>query len=725
MLIGQTAFGGMVLKDEPHLIPETASTYARNCDLRTHAATSLKGLGSSDVTIPTNVKSLFTINGFQFFTWNEVVFATKAPTINDTYSRVYYADSTGPRVTQSRLALTTGGVPSESWRIGVPVPTLAALTLSDLTSLPDGLSLVFKFFYEEGGIRFQEQTVATTMVTLGREYTFTIPDRDGATGLAGTSVTITDYYNGGWRNVGTTERPQQATVIGPSSIQLVPQGTVISGISSISADELATNSTLAAAWSAVAGNDKTPISAIPVIMLQGMVDGKVAITAYSDNSAFLRSDQPVKMSLKEGTATTMKVLLEWGTGGVFGKDTTRRNEAYVVTFMNSFGEESGPSLPMTTARDYLQRARLQITVPADAGQYKDITKVRCYRTVADAENNYFLCGEQSMTLAAGSTVYFDVPAVSSAVIGQSLESTTRRPPPTDCKGALLSAFGSVILWRENELWVSESYRGHAFSPDYVVTFPNNIITARVTAFGIMVWTTAGVWTVTGASPKNLFPQRIPIRQTVVSEQAIAVYENSVVFASPDGLVTVRGSDATLAPFLEIMTRDQWRDKYAARFSTLTMGAHDGYVVGMFSTGDGFMIRLDEGAGSMIEHGINGNSFFYFPQTDELYVGGSPGITKWATGSQLAWQYQSRVQRTGKPVNFGALRVRGSGTVTVTVIGDGVTIGSYAVSLTDAGVTVRLPTGRKAQFWRINVDGTAGAKLLGNWLAGIPAELSGA
>ena len=64
-----------------------------------------------------------------------------------------------------------------------------------------------------------------------------------------------------------------------------------------------------------------------MIMLQGMVDGKVAITAYSDNSAFLRPDQPVKMSLKENTATTMKVLLEWGPVAYSGRtrhDATRR-----------------------------------------------------------------------------------------------------------------------------------------------------------------------------------------------------------------------------------------------------------------------------------------------------------------------------------------------------------------------------------------------------------------
>ena len=56
------------------------------------------------------------------------------------------------------------------------------------------------------------------------------------------------------------------------------------------------------------------------------MDGKVAITAYSDNSAFLRPDQPVKMSLKENTATTMKVLLEWGPVAYSGEghDTTQR-----------------------------------------------------------------------------------------------------------------------------------------------------------------------------------------------------------------------------------------------------------------------------------------------------------------------------------------------------------------------------------------------------------------
>lgn len=476
-------------------------------------------------------------------------------------------------------------------------------------------------------------------------------------------------------------------------------------------------------YNAVSSADKTPTGAVPTLLIEATVAGSVVFSAYSDGSSFVRADQPVKIMLKEDSPTVLRAVIEWGGNGLIGKTQARETAAYVITLVNVFGEESGPSLPVVVTKDYLQVVTIGYTLDGSISQYVPCTKIRFYKTVAGAGSDYFMTDEIAFTASPGSfTETLSSNAIAS--IGPTLESTTRVPPPTDCKGALVTGFGSILLWRANELWPSEMYRGHAFSPDYVVTFPNNIVTVRSTAFGILVWTTAGVYIVNGSNPRALLPVRLPVRQTVVNDLAIAVYENTVIYASPDGLVVIQGSDASLGGFLKIMTRQQWRSRYSARFSSLVLAAHDGYIVGLFSSGDGFLIRMDEDVGDFVEHSITGLGAFYFPQTDQLYIGGPSGIKVYNEGVPLSWQWYSKEFRVGKPVNMGAFEACGYGAMIVVLLGDDVVLATFAITLSTKGTLQRLPTGNKCQHYRLQFNALAGSILTSFRLCEIPAELAG-
>ena len=62
-----------------------------------------------------------------------------------------------------------------------------------------------------------------------------------------------------------------------------------------------------------------------------------------------------------------------------------------------------------------------------------------------------------------------------------------------------------------------------------------------------------------------------------------------------------------------------------------LASHDGYLVGLFPTGDGFMFRLDEEAGEFVRISQTGYCGFVLPQTDGLYIGTDYGIVQYASG----------------------------------------------------------------------------------------------
>jgi hypothetical protein len=720
---------GMMPKYAAHLLPDNAASYARNVDVRNGT---LKGIRAPAKTedienVAGSAKSIFTLDGTRYFTWPVTAHASRAPTIGDINERIYYADTTsGPRVTQRNQMSVNGGAPSLNWRVGVPIPKISSSSVDNMATLPDNLALVARFWYEADGVRYQEQSISLTQIVLGREYSFTLPTRDAAPQGASLSVTITDYFSGFWVNVGTLTDKKVATVVSATQIQL-PNGEIVTA-SAVSDDLQVTSTSVSSIWSASqTPANKTPAAAKPTISIDAQKNGKSEFICYSENSVSVRADQPAKVTLKEGaSASVMNAVIEWGGSGSFSKGSSKDTSAYVVTLVNSFEEEGGPSEAVVLTRDFLQQITLQVQIPVDAAEYNGQTRIRVYKSVTGTGNDFFRVYEFSTALTANATYTLVVRPPTAAELGPTLESTTRQPPPKSARGGLTTAFGSVMWWTGNEVWFSETYRGHAYSTDYVVTLPNNVITVRPTAFGVVAWTTAGVHIINGSSPRNLLAVQLPIRQTLVNDSAISIYENMVIFASQDGLVTMRGSDARLEPFLAIMDRDQWGQMYSSRFTSLTLAAHDGYLYGMFASGDGFAIRFEEQGGIFVEHSINAIGAAYFPQTDELLLGTSNGLEKFAAGALLDWVWQSKEFRVGKPVNMGAFQCVGSGVISYIIGIDAGSLSPENMNLSSIGTTHRLPALQKGQHWRVVLASSGSGDSVNSFrLCGVPRELSGA
>ena len=168
-------FSGIRPRLPESLLPEGAATVAQNCDFAYGELRNTKD-GFLYTNMQNTPQSIYTDDGLSFYTWTADVNAVRSPLAKDTLNRLYYTGDSGFKVTNRLGTRVNGGTPSTSYLVGVPKPTvsptLAALAPTDINT--STATLVFKFHWEYGGVKYQEQTISPTNIG-SNQYQFTPP----------------------------------------------------------------------------------------------------------------------------------------------------------------------------------------------------------------------------------------------------------------------------------------------------------------------------------------------------------------------------------------------------------------------------------------------------------------------------------------------------------------------------------------------------------------------
>jgi hypothetical protein len=153
------------------------------------------------------------------------------------------------------------------------------------------------------------------------------------------------------------------------------------------------------------------------------------------------------------------------------------------------------------------------------------------------------------------------------------------------------------------------------------------------------------------------------------------------------------------------TRDKWRELYGSKLAAMHLEHHDGNLLVWFDDGtNGFVMRLEEEAPSMTNLGIPYTAAYVHPVADTLYL--ARGNTIWAYGAGTArrsYTWRSKDIHLPKPTNLGALQVKGTGKVSITVYADGTALPTQVVTATLNGTTVRLPSGFLSVIWSVKAE----------------------
>lgn len=383
--------------------------------------------------------------------------------------------------------------------------------------------------------------------------------------------------------------------------------------------------------------------------------------------------------------STGTIDIKWG---------VNETRAYTYTVLNTWNEESGPAPAATIDVTYMQDVSVAYTVPS-FGNYRPYANTKIYRTYGTSAS-YVSVGTPS------SSPYSDT-SFKASDIGVSLPSLEWAPPPSGLFGLTALPNGVFAAFAGNRLYFCEPYRPHTWQ--HSMTFPLAIRGICPGSQSLVVTTAGGSYMVLGSSPKNMQQSLLPIPQSGVTHRSMALLEGSVAYASNDGIVMVSGSQATMNVSQQFFSREDWRGRYADVLGDIRFTYHDGFLVAASSTqAKGFVVRLDEAAGTFAQYNVQLDAAFYLPILDTLYYSVGTKLYRFRGSESFhTADWWSKDYVLGKHVNFGAGYIRCQGPVTITLYADGVQW--HQVTMNSTGY-FRIPAGNRALKWSIRLQTTS-------------------
>lgn len=675
----QNLFSGVIPRLPESLLPEPAATIAHNCDFAYGELRNTKG-GLLIGGMSNAPASIYTEDGLSFYTWTTDVNAVRSPVVNDTFGRVYYTDGSAMKVALRAGMRVNGGPPGSSYQVGVPRPAQPPRLTVQIPDVSNAAkyALAFRFHYELGGVKYQEQAVTPAALGGGR-YQFTPPTRSRMVSYAN--------FDG---------FPEEGVA-----------GTVYK------ADDSAAFYTWGGSAYVPTTGDATPAQAFPVLRVTCTVveDGSQLFDSYSENSGFKSTGGIWAISLaNDPNAASFTATL---TAAI--KEADKVTRAYVITYVNTYGEEGPPSQPAKV--DTAPLVDVSLTAVLDAtGGYAPIKEIRIYRTPDDsAVSAYFYAGK--ITTPGGAPGNYPLlDSVKGVQLNEELSSFSFLPPPSGLQGLMQLPNGILMAGKGNELWFSEPYKPWAWPPEYVKVLPSNLTGGIAVGSGAVVTTTTTPYLVSGVASDAMTTTKLNVDQAGVSKWSIAVVDGLCMFASHDGLVVVNGASASLAQSQRLFTREKWRELYGAGLGGMRFAVWDGRLVAFSATGafTPFMIRFDEADGKMTElPGFQASCAFVSPVSDQFYYAWGTALYQFNGGTAQAAVWQSAERVLARPINYGIAQalVEGNWSFELWAYDKNMSTGQFEYRLKHTQAlgtglhTFRLPGGFRSDRYRIKLTGT--------------------
>lgn len=780
MIIPLKTFTGEFPRLRPHALPDVAAQLATDCEFRHGVLSGIKS-GATVSAVPAAARSLFVHEptGAAYF-WTRDVDAVRSPLPSDVHSRFYWSDGVAFYVSQA--AIGGSGEPSANnrWKVGVPRPEAAPSLMSRAFALPiDPASFRIVRADERMDGTIGNETQINSAIQSSEEngtsstWTF-IAD---APAVGGGSVTVEDaavvsakpgtpdvYRFGQQMNVGSYGAPEYVDilVLNQTTATLLANGTLTNHVANpmfIVFDPKGANpKTVRGVFTRTFGKatvdneytfhrigaggwystdpaqtakqikKTTPIDVSSpfagAIVLLHMVDA----TTKAEYVAKLREDAAFN-EWPDALSSYVSTLTITPIGGglatyrivIAARPAALEARAYAYTYVNTWGEEGPPSEALFI-EDCVENSVVQVGLSGPPSGFRPVEKARLYRTATGSNTDFQFVGE--FDLAPGGSSVTD--AVRKTELGEVLVTYNHYPPAQELRGLCVMSNGMLAGFMDNEIHLMEPGLPYACNPNAIKPLPHKIVGICPIEGGLFVTTTSAPYVLMGATPDTVTDARAAAVQAGVSKGAITRIGSAVAYASNDGIVIARGLEADLEASFRFFTRDTWRALYGDRLVDMRFDHHDGSLVVWFADGSpGFLMRVEEETPSMTRLSEAIVAAFVHPGEDALYVSSGGSVRSFGAGTAAqAFEWHSKDFVLPRPVNFGAVQVKGFGSVTLDVVADGIVRATVAATMTGGGAAFRLPGGFLANTWAVRVSGLPDAEVHGVALASSMAELAG-
>lgn len=362
---------------------------------------------------------------------------------------------------------------------------------------------------------------------------------------------------------------------------------------------------------------------------------------------------------------------------------------YVYTFVTDMSEESQPSAPVMVEIVVGQGVRLHgMLTTASNGAI--ITSKRIYRA---QRGSYLFVAE----IPASSTQYID--NVPSDALGEICPSIEWDAPPSTLRGLTGGPNGVLAGFDGYTVRFCEPYRPHAWPMAYQQTVGYPVVGIGQYGQSFVVLTTGLPYIMHGVHPSNIAVATARFYQPCLSKRSIVSIGGDVIWASPDGLVSLGESGERILT-QELFTADQWME---LRPETMVGAWHEGWYIGGYNLGGtngrrAFMFRPSTQEWVDLP-GLQIQAMYRDTVSDALYICSNNRIYKFRDGALLNFTWKS--QEVVTPLtDFAAGRVTGTYPVTFKLYKDRQL---RLTKVVNEDEPFKLPAGL-ARLWEVEVSG---------------------
>jgi hypothetical protein len=344
-------------------------------------------------------------------------------------------------------------------------------------------------------------------------------------------------------------------------------------------------------------------------------------------------------------------------------DQSSEYRAYVVTYVDRFGNEGPPSLPSARfAIDDGTPALVQWD-SAPVGGW-DVQAVRLYRlTGSDAGadqvglprmEDFHLVGEFPAAIGSVND------ALPSLELGEPLTTMRFAPPPEGLTHLVAEPNGTQLAGAAGrELWFSEPHEFHAWPDAYRLHLDDTVVA--------LAWTDTGLYVATDGHPYWIGSQadasgrrevfRMPEPMPCVARRTMTTTpRGAALYAGRDGLVLLHGREC------QRVSQAYWGedDFEALQPETMIAAVHEGQWFG-FTANSGWMLDLTDPTYPGRQLGLIALSLrptaLHRSRTGALFLALSTGIGQWNAGpTYLPLRYRTRCMVTPGHMNWAAAKV---------------------------------------------------------------------
>ena len=303
--------------------------------------------------------------------------------------------------------------------------------------------------------------------------------------------------------------------------------------------------------------------------------------------------------------------------------------SYVLTFVSDLGEEGPPSQPTAIVERFDGGSVSLSGIPVPSGD-SNITKKRLYRI--ELNGVYQFVAE----IPAYQAAFYD--SVASASLGEPLPSEGWIAPHQDMKGLVALPNGILAGFWGNTVAFSVPYMPHAWPVANRLALDCNVVGLGVSAYGLVVATTANPYLIVGSTPDSMQQQKLDVAQACISKRSIVDMGDYIIYASAEGLVAIGGQEVKVLTRGHIL-QEQWQEKYKPE--TLHAYRWQDRYLGFYGTGSAarcFTFHPSEG---FLDYSISCSAAWLDAEDGKLFLASGNGLYEWQGGTPLPYTWVSK------------------------------------------------------------------------------------